>query len=326
MAKIADSYFKADPWKIIEEGFDADHGTVAESVFSLGNEYMGVRGYFEEGYSGDTLLGSYFNGVYEKQKAKAPGYKGIVQETEFMVNSLDWLYTGIEACGEKLDLATSDFSDYRRELDLKTGLLKRCFVWHTKAGSVRLCFERVISMTDNEKAATLLTIKSIDFNGRFNVKSGLNFDTVHAGEKKLWSCSEHRAGENMCHIKGKTVATGMAVESFCIFDGSLVKKASESTGVKEDKKVYINYTVDIEKGEEVKLEKSVINISPLSDLTVPMALNELQGMSFNNVYSASKTGGAKPGRDRILRSWGIPRTSRESDSVYSRCFRPITEP
>lgn len=45
MTKIADNYFKLDPWKIIEEGFDPKHGKIAESIFSLGNEYMGVRGY-----------------------------------------------------------------------------------------------------------------------------------------------------------------------------------------------------------------------------------------------------------------------------------------
>ena len=52
MSKIADKYFKVDSWKIIEEGFNPDYGEVSESIFSLGNEYMGVRGYFEEGYNG----------------------------------------------------------------------------------------------------------------------------------------------------------------------------------------------------------------------------------------------------------------------------------
>ena len=58
MGKIADKYFLVDPWKIIEEGFDPSHGRVAESIFSVANEFMGARGYFEEGYSGDSLLGS----------------------------------------------------------------------------------------------------------------------------------------------------------------------------------------------------------------------------------------------------------------------------
>ena len=97
MAKAADRYFKVDPWKVVEEGFSPDYGLVSESVFSLANEYMGARGYFEEGYSGERLLGSYFNGVYERRKAEAQGYKGIVQETEFMVNSVDWLYLRIQA-------------------------------------------------------------------------------------------------------------------------------------------------------------------------------------------------------------------------------------
>ena len=55
MAKVADKYFKTDSWKVIEEGFNPDYGRVAESIFSLGNEYMGIRGYFEEGYSKDKL-------------------------------------------------------------------------------------------------------------------------------------------------------------------------------------------------------------------------------------------------------------------------------
>ena len=88
MAKIADSYFKVDPWNVIEEGFDPEYGKVAESVFSLGNEYMGVRGYFEEGYGGPTLLGSYFNGVYERHKAAAEGYKGIIYAFGLAMKSL----------------------------------------------------------------------------------------------------------------------------------------------------------------------------------------------------------------------------------------------
>ena len=55
MAKKADRYFSVDPWKVVEEGFNKEYGSVAESIFSLGNEYMGVRGFFEEGYSGDSL-------------------------------------------------------------------------------------------------------------------------------------------------------------------------------------------------------------------------------------------------------------------------------
>src|SRR5260370_42491911 len=49
VGKVADRYFKVDPWKVVEEGFDPAHGRVAESVFALVNEYMGVRGYLRSG-------------------------------------------------------------------------------------------------------------------------------------------------------------------------------------------------------------------------------------------------------------------------------------
>lgn len=101
-----------------------DYGEVSESIFSLGNEYLGARGYFDEGYSGSKLIGSYFNGIYEMTKPEYGHYKGIADFTEFMVNSVDWLYTRIEIDGEQLDLATSEFEDFVREIDMKTAFLQ----------------------------------------------------------------------------------------------------------------------------------------------------------------------------------------------------------
>ena len=45
MAKEAIKYYGVDPWKITETGFNPERGRVSESIFSLGNEYMGTRGY-----------------------------------------------------------------------------------------------------------------------------------------------------------------------------------------------------------------------------------------------------------------------------------------
>ena len=95
MGKYADRYSQVHPWKIIEEGFDPDYSQVAESIFSLGNEYTGLRGYFDEGYSGPRLQGSYLNGVYERRMLPKSGYKGMLPFTEFMVNTVDWVYTRI---------------------------------------------------------------------------------------------------------------------------------------------------------------------------------------------------------------------------------------
>jgi maltose phosphorylase len=133
--KTSEKYFKVDPWLVVEEGFDPRKQRLAESIFSLANEFMCVRGYFEEGYSGDHLLGSYFSQLYEMLDVKYPQvFKGFVSEVAAMITAVDWLYTRITLDDETLDLATSAFSDFRRTLNLREATLTREFVWTTRGG------------------------------------------------------------------------------------------------------------------------------------------------------------------------------------------------
>ena len=148
MGKFADRYLKVDPWEVVEEGFNPAYGRVSESIFSLGNEYMGVRGYFEEGYGGDKLVGNYLNGVYEERISEKSAYKGISNRSTFMVNGVDWLYTRLKLDAEELDIAKSKISGYVRKLDMKTGMLTREFVWSTGSGKeLKVAFIRFLSMT-----------------------------------------------------------------------------------------------------------------------------------------------------------------------------------
>lgn len=290
MAKVADSYFKTDPWKVVEEGFNPEYGLVSESVFALGNEYMGVRGYFEEGYGGPRLLGSYFNGVYERQNAQAQGYKGIAKNTEFMVNSLDWLYLTISAEDEALDLANVAFSDFKRVLDLKTGLLTREFIWKTGAGEIAVRLERLVSMVHNEIGAQRLVLTSKGFAGNMTICAGLDFATTHGGEKKeLWDCTERKAEEDCCYISGRTKTTDMLVEGYAVMQGSLPLKAV-ITPVSEEKKVYIQYEVTLKCEEEVSLEKCVYNETPMSRKESKTADKTalLRSTSFEKLYGENR--------------------------------------
>ena len=52
--------FSVDPWKLTETELPKDHMRLSESLCSIGNGYMGMRGNFEETYSGDSLFGVLF--------------------------------------------------------------------------------------------------------------------------------------------------------------------------------------------------------------------------------------------------------------------------
>ena len=257
MTKIADVYYNSNPWSIIEEGFNPAYSLVSESIFSLGNEYMGVRGYFEEGYSGDRLVGSYFNGIYESQSVEASAYKGMITKTEFIVNAVDWLYLRIQVDGETVDLNYSEFRDFKRELNLRTGVLNRSYLWVLKDGrELKLEFERFLSMPKVHYAGQRIRMTALNFSGEVVVTAGLDFSNVHhMVGKNLWDCKERNAGEKWCSILADTINTNQSVFSCSYFTGD----AKKEQDIVESKKVLKKFTFYLEPHKTEILTRVGIN-------------------------------------------------------------------
>lgn len=258
MAKIADVYFSTHPWKIIENDFNPQYALVSESVFSLGNEYMGVRGYFDEGYSGERLQGSYLNGVFERKEFDKEAYKGMVNQMTFMVNTVDWLYLRIRFGKETLDLNHSRFRDFQRVLDLRTGVLTRSFVWVLPDGKeIALCFERFLSMGNIQFGGQRVTAKPLNFDGTLSVEAGLDFSQPHATEKRnLWNCFYSETIGNRCEIAGRVENSGHMLFSCCEFSGDLHNMLSCK---KEDKKCLITFELELKKNKESTFSRIVKN-------------------------------------------------------------------
>lgn len=263
MAKIADKYYITDPWKVVEEGFNKDYSEVSESIYSIGNEYMGVRGYFEEGYTGDSLIGSYFNGVYEAQDVTGSSYKGIIKKTEFMVNSVDWLYTRIILNDEQLDLNKCKIKDFKREIDLKTGVLNRSFIWEANNGKqLKVEFERFLSMENAHLAGQRISITPINFSDDITIISGLDFTNIHhAVGVNLWKCSNNDNGKGWLSILGTTVNTNQKVFSTCSFD--CVCENEED--ISEEKKALKKFTIKLTEGKKAIFTKVINNLVNKSD-------------------------------------------------------------
>ncbi len=207
MGKFADKYYLVDPWSISEEGFDPEYGQVSESVFSLGNEYMGIRGYFEEGYSLEKNVGSYFNGFYEETPIYHPArYKGFVDISRDMTNTVDWLYTRISIDGETLDLAKSNYSDYTRRLDFRNGKLQRSFLWTTSTGKkLKLTFERLLSRKINHVGGQRIVFEAVNFEGEIKVVTGLDFNAhIPYYADSNWEVIQSEQEEKLHSVLGET--------------------------------------------------------------------------------------------------------------------------
>jgi maltose phosphorylase len=212
MAKLPTKYYKIDEWNIIEEGYNPDRHQVSESIFSLGNEFMGARGFFEEGTITKHLIGTYFNGVYEYGKDEgAPHYKGIVNETHFMVNGVNFFYMRLKINNEIIDLATATFKKYKRVLNLQEGVLSREFTLIQNGKDVcDIKFERFVSLDDDHIAGQRLILKpynEIDI----EVVMGLDQNTVHWGMTNFFDIVDTITSKEVSGLVSKTKTTDQSV-------------------------------------------------------------------------------------------------------------------
>lgn len=286
MGKMADRYFKVDPWSIVEEGFDPSHGRVSESVFSLGNEYMGVRGYFEEGYSGEKLVGSYFNGLHEESEIKHPAvYKGFVHKTRDLTNSVDWLYTRIRLDGELLDIAACRIEGFRRCLDLKKGILIREFIWNTTRGKqLKITFERFLSMVAHNQGCQKITFEPLNFSGDIEITTGLDF-TAHADywDDSNWDCMRKERCGSICAVLGKTRKSGLYLFSSFRVDADGI---FENSSIEKERFSGTTFQMRLEKGEISSFTKMSINYAGKKE-TDPDAV-WLKGMNLAESYAGAK--------------------------------------
>ena len=254
MAKAADVYFKIDPWKVIEEGFDPAYSRVSESVFSLANENMGVRGCFDEGGSVDSLRGAYTNGVYDKEPI-GRSYRGIIDETHFMIPSAEWLKTDIVLDGEALDLGRVRFRDFRRELNMREGTLTRSFVWQTASGKeLRLTFLRFLDMVHRERAYQRITLEALNFSGAAEFTSSLSFDVIHEGYGKCyWQDTRTEAEAGKMLLQSRTTRSWQE-----LFAGALVSLPDGAKASAEGKTASLSASLTLEQGRPAHVDKRTV--------------------------------------------------------------------
>ena len=218
MNKFPKRYLSPYNDKIQEDGFHPERAKVSESLFSLSNEYMGVRGVFDEG-SGSiaTLRGVYFNGIYDYAKEDTPSaYKGIVKRTHFMINSVDWLSFSLIVNGEQLDLSMNDFSNFRRELSFYSGELIREFVWHLKCGlDIKIIFRRLLSMFNPKVAYQCFEMENLsEENIDYDVTFRLESNVVHWGKDCFWTRGFEEAEGSTAQLGVNTITSNQKLLAY----------------------------------------------------------------------------------------------------------------
>jgi len=167
-------------WHLQEFGFHADRLAHFETLFTIGNGYLGARGTFEEGFPGE-MPATLINGVYDH----ADGM--LVPE---LANAPNWIPFRITVDGTPFQLVTRAADSmrpadglvfgYERQLDLHNALLQRSVLFRAASGSiVRVSFERFASLDDVHVMAQRIIITAVDGNPTIEITSMLDGTTLN---------------------------------------------------------------------------------------------------------------------------------------------------
>ncbi|KPV59091.1 glycoside hydrolase family 65 [Paenibacillus sp. A3] len=272
-----------------------------ESLFSLGNGYLGVRGNFEEGYRPEmvSIRGTYQNAFHDVIEIpygeKLYAFPGTQQK---LLNIIDAqtikIYLGDEE--EEFSLFAGEAVAYERRLHLDRGYTERTVHWRSPGGKeVKLHFRRVVSMTVRELFAIDLRIEPVNFTGRVKVVSTVNGDVsnfadpndprVASGHSKRLQVEEAGEKQGCVYAVDRTLASGL--KTACV-------SRHTASGAAEVKSENGETVLTFDLIEPVRVTKWNVYTDTLRhrDNLVEQAIGiheQLGGLTFEDLLDAQKT-------------------------------------
>jgi Trehalose and maltose hydrolases (possible phosphorylases) len=223
------------PWSIRSTKLEKEHKRLQESLTSIGNGYMGMRGNFEETYSGDTHLGTYIAGVWFPDKTRVGWWKnGYPKYFGKAINALNFSKIALFVDNQEVDLAKNDVSDFSIELDMKTGILRRQFT----VFGVQFIVTKFLSVAQKELAVIRWDMVAVDGKThQVRLDSLVDADVKNEDsnyEEKFWEVLAKEHENARSSIATRTVANPFGVDQFIVnaeqrFSGSLKETGNGAT-------------------------------------------------------------------------------------------------
>jgi alpha,alpha-trehalose phosphorylase len=155
--------FPVDEWRLVETAYDSSDLGVTETLFAVGNGYLGLRGNVEEGR--DTHAhGTFINGFHETWHIRhAEEAYGLARVGQTIVNVPDPKVIKLYVDDEPLLLVQADLEHYERAVDFRDGMLRRDLIWRTSSGKrVKVTTTRMVSFTERHLALMTMDIEMLD--------------------------------------------------------------------------------------------------------------------------------------------------------------------
>ena len=161
------------PSLIMEDGFNPSREREIETIFSLGNGFIGTRNSLEEHHE-ISDVGTYIAGFYEKLPD---------DDYNELIKVPDWTKIEIFVEDNKLDLFNQNMIEHRRYLDLDHGVYIRDWLNLDEIGRLtNIRIMKFVSLSNKHEVCKSLTIKPENYSGKIKVRFAIDGSQINYGD------------------------------------------------------------------------------------------------------------------------------------------------
>ena len=259
--------FEIAPWHVATHKWDPEDKRLQESMTSLANENLGMRGFFEEGYSADHMQGVYLGGVWFPDKTRVGWWKnGYPKYFGKMINAVNFMKLIIKVNGEQLDLAKQTPKDFKLDLDMKRGVLEREFTVEIGGTEMYFNFERFVSATQKELVGQRLHIKNRGTgDAKVEITSMIDADVYNEDanyDEQFWNVLNKSANGEHAELTSMTKKNDFGTPQFTVGMKTTSKTDLDHVGDGTDEKdAYNTFAGTVAAGKEVNFEKRTVVVT-----------------------------------------------------------------
>ncbi|MFS7200999.1 glycoside hydrolase family 65 protein [Carnobacterium divergens] len=252
--------FDIDAWKVKTNTLDKENRRLQESLTSLGNGYMGMRGNFEESYSGDHHEGNYIAGVWYPDKTRVGWWKnGYPEYFGKVINSINIIAMDILIDGNGIDLFTDQIEDFLLELDMEKGVLRRSFIVSKNGKRIKFEFQRFLSLAVKELCSIQVIVTNLGEPAKIEIQSQLNGDVRNQDsnyDEMFWLPVE--AASNRLVVETKPNDFGIDQFTVAATMSNTVEGLVKTTEKIEELTVSECFSGKLETNQKASLTKNII--------------------------------------------------------------------
>ncbi|MBO9309223.1 MAG: glycoside hydrolase family 65 protein [Chloroflexi bacterium] len=225
-------------WFVSEAPFNPFKLHHTETIFTVGNGFMGVRGTFEEGYSGQ-LATTLVHGIFNRAEG---------EPVPDIVNLPNPLPVQIIVDGEPFHMTAGKVLGFQRTLDLKRAALTREVLWRTSQGVVvKLSFERFASLADEHLLVQRVRTRALLGAPQIEIRSSIDTKVTNEGV-------QHLTDLQMCLADAEILVTARTSQSGYGIAVCAAHSLSADAAAQSDSE-QVRYAFSLPQGNEVSLTK-----------------------------------------------------------------------